>query len=279
MPRSPPHPESARERENVVIPAAQDRTILSRFEIKYLVSPHLAPAIRRHIGTFLRPDVFTVRRKELQYPLCSLYLDTADLKLCKMTLDGNKNRFKLRIRSYSDDPLDPVYFEVKRRVDRIILKRRAAVDRSHIPSILAGRLPPDGAVAPKAREALDEFCRLTIAHRMHPVTLIRYQREAYETPRAEPLRITFDTAVAFKLSSEPVVSLGGDGWTPTPVEATILEVKFNHYFPSWIGEMVRMFELQQVSVAKYVRSMTKAGTERLVPPGPRPPARQPTWMD
>ena len=44
-------------------------------------------------------------------------------------VNGNKNRHKLRLRYYNENPAAPVLFEIKRRSDNAILKERGAVKR------------------------------------------------------------------------------------------------------------------------------------------------------
>ena len=87
-----------------------------------------------------------------QYLISSLYLDSPDLRLHRRSEYGEKNRFKLRLRSYSDEPDDPVFFEIKRRTDQIIRKERAKVRREHVPRLLHGQDYGEHVlVAPKAR--------------------------------------------------------------------------------------------------------------------------------
>jgi hypothetical protein len=38
---------------------------------------------------------------------------------------GEKARFKLRVRTYSDDPSSPAFFEVKEKTNKVVSKRRA----------------------------------------------------------------------------------------------------------------------------------------------------------
>ena len=45
------------------------------------------------------------------------------------SINGTKNRFKLRLRYYDSSPSSPVFFEVKARVDNCILKERCGVVR------------------------------------------------------------------------------------------------------------------------------------------------------
>ena len=128
----------------------EDITLSSRYECKYLVSPMIVPQIRQFIAPFMQPDHYAAMREGYRYPICSLYLDSDDLALYHQTVSGEKNRFKLRVRSYSDDPERAVFFEVKRKINNIVQKRRARVTREQARVLLAENtvsllqtLPPD----------------------------------------------------------------------------------------------------------------------------------------
>src|SRR5262245_48745643 len=110
----------------------------NRFELKYVIDERTAGEVRRYVRQFLEPDEHTDPRGGVGYPVHSLYLDSYDLALARQTLTGKKNRFKLRIRFYDDDDESPVFFEIKKRVNDVIMKERAIVYRASVPKFLAG---------------------------------------------------------------------------------------------------------------------------------------------
>jgi hypothetical protein len=229
-----------------------------RYECKYLVPNDRVEPIRSYIRPFVRLDPFAASRGLVRYAVCSLYLDTDDLRLYRHSLHGLRNRYKLRIRSYSDDPSEPVFLEVKRRVDGIVLKCRAAIDRGCLPRALAG--VPGDPDRPRSvhASALSEFAHLALAAGCRPMMRVRYRREAYESRAGDPVRVTFDTDLCHALTPRHDVSLNGRGWRPSPLPETILEVKFTDRFPSWVRDLLRAFDLQRVSLPKYGLSMTRA---------------------
>ncbi len=105
--------------------AVVDLTLKCRYEIKYLISEAKAEVIAQFIKPYLQPDRYSKLQRGGKYPIVSLYLDSDDLRLCRETLTGQKNRFKLRVRSYTDEPEYPRYFEIKRRLNNIIIKSRS----------------------------------------------------------------------------------------------------------------------------------------------------------
>ena len=102
----------------------------SRFELKYLIQESTAERVRDFVRCYLNMDENSVGKPDYSYPVHSLYLDSDSLEIYWRTVNGDKNRFKLRLRFYSDHPDTPIFFEVKRRMKDIILKQRGAVKQS-----------------------------------------------------------------------------------------------------------------------------------------------------
>lgn len=233
-----------------------DNLLPSRYECKYLVSDGAATEIRAFIQPFMVPDAFARRQPGHCYPISSLYFDTLDLALYRQTSSGEKNRFKLRVRSYSDDAATPVFLEVKRRVNDVILKRRAGLQRDAARDMLTTgnytRL--EGSTSELLADLAYFTGHVTVAG-ARPFLRIRYVREAYEAVGGDPLRITLDTHIAWNPTSTPDFTLNGEGWRSASVPGTVLEIKFTDRYPRWVGEMIRAFGLQRQSVAKYVLSV------------------------
>jgi len=103
-----------------------DRMQQQRFELKYLITEKVALRIRDFVSSYLEIDEYGASKPNLSYPVHSLYLDSNDLKTYHQTLNGTRNRFKLRLRFYDDRPETPIFFEIKRRVNNCIQKQRGA---------------------------------------------------------------------------------------------------------------------------------------------------------
>jgi hypothetical protein len=230
--------------------------VLSRYECKYLLPKEMLPELRLLIRPFVDPDRHALRHPENRYPIGSLYLDTPDLFLHRQTEHGEKNRYKLRIRAYDDDPAGLVFFEVKRRMNGVVLKWRRAVRRS-VASRFLDRQPLQDGPRDRAPD-LAEFVHDAWKIDAGPVFRVRYEREAYEARGGEPTRVTFDTKLAFNPTTEGNLSLNGPGWERALQGRAILEVKFTERFPSWIQGIVDTFDLQRISVPKYGISVNRA---------------------
>src|SRR3954447_13610376 len=118
-----------------------DRAQRQRREIKYQIREDVALAIRSYLSSYLEPDEFAVGRHNNSYDVHSLYLDSNHLGTFRSANNGDRNRFKLGIRYYDENPISPVFFEIKRRINEGIVKQRARVRREAVHSLLVGESP------------------------------------------------------------------------------------------------------------------------------------------
>lgn len=245
---------------------ATDKMQTSRFEQKYIITEDLALQIRDFVQSYLELDENGVGKPNFSYPVHSLYLDSEDLKTYWDTINGNKNRYKLRLRFYNNNPETPVFFEIKQRMNNCIKKQRGGVRRDAVDLMLSGQLPdPSHMVSkdPKHLIALQNFSRLMVEIGAVPKVHIAYLREAYVPHDDNSARLTMDRQVrsepelTARLSTEmvnPVLVWGND---------VVLELKFTNRFPDWFGELTRVFGLRQCGAAKYVDGVALQGEHRL----------------
>ncbi|TKJ36384.1 MAG: hypothetical protein CEE38_11225 [Planctomycetes bacterium B3_Pla] len=233
-----------------------DRTLACRYELKYHITESKAEAIAQFIKPFLQLDRYCKLQRSGDYPIVSLYLDSGDLQLCRESLRGHKNRFKLRIRSYTDETDYPRFFEIKRRINTIIMKSRARVMNSDVPTLLAGLpLPPQNYTADL--ETINQFQLYAGSIKARPAVLVRYMRQAYECDSENRVRVTFDRKLAYSITNATQIRLGGRGWQHNPFTTggVILEIKFTDRYPVWLSQMVKCFNLRARSISKYASSL------------------------
>ena len=241
---------------------SQDKLQAQRFELKYIISEEVALAVRDFVSSYLEIDEFGATLPNLSYPVHSLYLDSPDMKLYKSTINGDKNRFKLRLRFYENRADAPVFFEIKRRMNNTISKQRGGVRRDGVEGLLAGQLPnPNHLVSkePKQLVALQNFCRLLSNLEASPKAHIAYLREAWISRYDNSVRVTMDRNV--RCDPEPSARLSTEMIQPVTVfgNKVVLELKFTNRFPDWFKELVRVFGLMQCGAAKYVDGVTLVG--------------------
>jgi hypothetical protein len=227
-----------------------DMMMACRYELKYRIPETTARAIAAYLKPMMPLDRYAQLRPNGEYPITSLYLDSDQLILAKETLEGKKNRFKLRVRGYSDKPDTPIFFEIKRRIERVILKSRARAMHHHVPLILAGQdLPPQKFQTDM--KSLRQFQLYVKYLHARPMVLVRYMRQAFEGEGECRVRVTFDRELSYCVTEEPRVRLGGSGWMSVPMEFVVLEIKFTSRYPAWLSEMVRIFDLPVSAMSKY----------------------------
>ena len=105
-------------------------------------------------------------------------------------------------------------------------------------------------------DALRNFCELRDRIRATGSVFVSYQRHAYMVPNSDKVRVTFDR----ELESRPYRDGGGlampaKGRKPQ-VGGVVFELKFTDQFPAWMRELVWAFNLQRVSVPKYVKCLS-----------------------
>ncbi len=215
--------------------------------------------MRRFTQSYLEPDSYTLGKEGIGYAVHSLYLDSPDLMTCRATLRGEKNRFKVRIRFYDNDPQGPVYLEIKRRIDSVVLKQRAPIRRQSVERLLAGQWP-DRCDLIKDDDhnvrALSNFCELCAKIDARPAAYTSYLREGYEPTSNNIVRVTFDRQIRAAPFSGAFGITDLEKWAQVDVGGVVLELKFTDRFPHWMQELVETFELTRTSVPKYVQSLS-----------------------
>src|SRR5947207_5819190 len=228
----------------------------SRYELKYIIDEPTAWGVRDFARSYLQRDAHAVPAMGHAYPIYSIYLDSPGWTLYNATVQGMKNRYKLRIRYYNDNPNSPVFFEIKRRVQDVILKDRACVKRESVKEILRGRCPNrDDLLNPNDMDsysALRHFMDLAHGINADGRVIVYYEREAWVTPSDDNVRLTFDRQLAGARYTGVYVPPRGV-WHHPRMPRALLELKLGNRFPLWMRELVRTFDLYRPSFAKYVR--------------------------
>jgi SPX domain protein involved in polyphosphate accumulation len=244
----------------------EDKLQLQRFELKYRVPAQLAPSIRDFVSSYLVLDEYSAGQPDNSYHNHSLYLDSPDLQIYWDVINSNKNRFKLRVRYYNDEPDTPVFFEVKRRMNDAILKQRGPVRRAAVPLLLAGHLPEQSHLLsdrPQYLAAVQQFCRLMHDVQAVPKVHVAYRREAWVSQADNSVRVTIDRDICTAPHSSPDISTAIQDYAMPFVPDVILELKFTGRFPNWFNELVQVFHVMQCGAAKYADGVAFLGEHRL----------------
>lgn len=228
-----------------------------RRELKYVVGESLSAAVEQYIQPYVTLDPYSAVQDTRAYPILTLYLDSPDFVLCRQSLTGEKNRFKLRLRSYTEDDAYPRYLEIKRRMDGNVIKGRVPLRAEELVRLMSrGDVPETLGTA--AEETVRQFGLYAGALGAGPVMRVRYLRRAYRGRENHDLRITFDRQICYQVERNLNLSLNGDGWRRMAVGGVVLEIKFTHAYPAWLSRMVAAFDLRRQSMSKYAKSVQQS---------------------
>ncbi len=243
---------------------APDGLVVQRREFKYLVDERTAQLIRAWIAGVCEPDRYA--GPDGRYLIDSLYLDSLDLRLHRATVDNEPARHKLRIRGYPQAPGSPLFLEVKRRVDDVILKSRAQISRDRFVALL--ETGDVSLVEPEQLRATESFLSYYQVSRMGPMVpavLVRYEREPYSSLIDNYARLTFDRSIQYQVASELTLDADDAAWMPIDdpramgrmftTSLSVLELKFEDRAPGWMQRMITTLELPRLSFSKYARAI------------------------
>jgi hypothetical protein len=256
----------------------------NRFEYKYLIDERCAHEVRNFTRAYLVHDENAKAEKKWAYDTHSVYLDGPGLPLYNSTVQGHMNRYKLRVRYYTEVESDPVYCEIKRRVNDIILKDRALVHRDAARRILAGGTPRlSDLVKPNNLDhwaSYRRFCDMRDNIGATGRVFVSYSREAWIKPDDDNVRLTFDRHLCGgKYDGTFVVKREVYPPPLMPENPCVLELKFTDRFPYWFREMARALNLERRNNAKYVQTTYWVPRARQFEPGAAGPELAALVMD
>jgi len=227
----------------------------NRFEYKYLIDEAQAHAIRAYIKRLLVPDPYARSAADCRYFVHSLYCDSPALSLYWATQHGLKNRFKLRVRFYDDEPGHPAFFEIKRRVSGVIIKSRCMLPKPTARRLLFGSASPAEVIneAPDQRQfaALQEFWNLYQTLSARPIAYVSYTREAYVHPTSNDVRLTFDRGLMAGAHDPARCLHVPEKQRRAELPRVLLELKFTDRYPQWMAPLAASLNLHRISFAKY----------------------------
>jgi hypothetical protein len=236
----------------------RDRLQRQRFEQKYILTEAQAQGAREFVSGYLELDENGVGKPHYSYPVHSLYLDSGLLDTFWATINGDKNRYKLRLRFYDNHEDTPVFFEIKRRLNSCILKQRGGVRKDAVPWLLNGHLPePAHLLRPDSRQlvAIQHFLELVEQLHASPTAHVAYLREAYVDPVKDSVRVTFDRQVRAETRRTPTFSTQMETFSQPFGDSVILELKFTDRYPAWFQRLIQRFGLMQCGAAKYCEGL------------------------
>jgi VTC domain len=241
---------------------ARDSTVIEnfeRFEFKYWAPPANVDLALRMLDGHMQEDEVALRAGATQVNT-SLYFDSPRFTFLDQHLASSPDRIKLRVRYYGERPSGDCFFEIKRRQNAVVMKRRAVLSLPEARVLVhdvSSRLPVHNA-------ALEGFQYLALRCSAEPKLLVRARRQALRS--SEPgvdVRLTVDRDMAWQPPR------GQDPLTPRPERWRtihgrderpweLVEIKFRSARPWWLGSVTQLLSPWRVSFSKYVAAALAA---------------------
>ena len=234
-----------------------------RFELKYRISIFDYYKIRIAIVPYMRKDHFTQIAPSGKYLVRSLYYDTYDYRLYQEKMNGDHERVKFRLRTYSREiDRNPVI-----RTEMKIRKGNATEKHGVLVTVDDYCFFKNNHHWPNNTDpVLNEFERCLHLWALQPKVLVEYFREGYEDRNKKGLRITFD----HKVSGIHADTL----FPPDPVffrefhpHILVLEIKCRQEQPTWLRNLIREYGLRWVANSKFTQGIQCARKDLHYPGG------------
>jgi hypothetical protein len=223
-----------------------------RFEYKYHLNISQYLAVKQAIRPYMSIDNYTLASPENGYFVRSLYFDSIFFNAFHEKADGNRDRLKLRIRTYvkKSEDVEILKAEIKVRKNVTTEKYVAPIALADYVHFMKHKHWSDKY---STNPVLGEFERYYHLKTQSPAVLVQYEREGFRARTGEELRITFD----HKVRSSKSVNLFPDHpiFREHSPGLITLEIKCNKQQPDWLHRLIRDFGLCIASNSKYVQGI------------------------
>lgn len=233
-----------------------------RFEFKYWAPRARVDAALQVLDGFMQEDE-VARQAGASQVNTSLYFDSPRFTFLEQHLSGSPDRIKLRVRYYGLAPKGECFFEIKRRQNLVVMKKRAVLGLEPTKKLIVDVAQPLPAEVAD-NEAMQNFQYLALRCQAEPKLLVRAKRSAWRAVEKDlDVRLTVDTDISWQPTRGPDFLTPREGlWRHTGGEASLeralVEVKFRESRPWWLGQVVQLLGPYRVSFSKYVAAAIDA---------------------
>ncbi len=221
----------------------------NRYEKKYILNAEQFAGLKEKASTLIRPDRYG------EHTICSVYLDTADFMFIRNSIEKPVYKEKLRLRSYGvPNENDTVFFEIKKKFDGIVYKRRISAAESELYDYAVTGEISERLFQTADPQILSEIDFIIRKYRPVPMVYVAYDRQAFEGIADPSLRITFDSAVRCR-TDRLRLSEGDDGRYikvgKFGDDYRIMEIKTSGAIPFELAEILSELKIYPASFSKY----------------------------
>lgn len=229
-----------------------------RFEFKYIVSEQLRDRIEGDLCHFMTLDPFVVGQKDCSYIVRSLYYDDVAFSSYYQKVDGDLQREKFRLRTYTNNPEDAcaTYLEVKGRYNSLVFKHRVGFAASAGSKIFADCASTTNEILDSANNSpvSEQFRYELVRKKLRPIMLIDYIRRPYFSKDNPEFRLTFDSQLHCRATDRlfPCSSLNYREFLPG---YCVMEIKFKDRVPLWFHQIIKKYGLERKSISKVCKGV------------------------
>lgn len=213
--------------------------IFKRIEGKYLLTKLEKEVLLEEIKEYLREDVF------FESTVCNIYYDNDNQERIIRSLEKQKFKNKVRIRSYGIPTLeDEVFLEIKNKYKGIVEKRRIKLLLKEF-----YQYQETGQIC-KNEQIMKELDYYFRYFHLKPVIYIAYDRVSYRGRDNQNLRIIFDSNLRSRRDNLGL-EFGEMVDKYFDEEYYIMEIKTLDSMPLWLVSVLSRLKIYPTSFSKY----------------------------
>lgn len=227
-------------------------TTFRRREKKFLITEAQFRFLLERLEEYTNPDPYCT--SDRGYDIFNLYFDTDCDEIIRRSVEKPVYKEKLRIRSYGvpKSPETKIFFELKKKLQGVVFKRRAVMTWNEVEAFLKDRTRPENCSYLNGI-VLDEIEMFLSRHPgAYPKIFVGYERLAFFAKDDPEVRVTFDRNIRTRRDHVNLT----DGLLGEPLldEGTVLmEIKISESIPRWMMKLFSEAKIYRTSFSKYGR--------------------------
>lgn len=227
-------------------------SVFKRYEKKFMLDGEQYRRTVDFLHDYMVFDRYCVDEKV--YGLLNVYYDTPENLLIGRSTDKPTYKEKLRLRSYFPPENDDskVFFEIKKKYDQCVTKRRVVMRYGEAKELTAtGKAPAladDSYINVQVAKEIEQM--FTRYSGLAPAVFIAYDRIAMFGREDPELRVTFDRNIRTR-HDHPTFEYGSDGAEILPEGKILMEIKIPNAMPLWLARYLSENHIYTTSFSKY----------------------------
>ncbi|MBQ1685191.1 MAG: polyphosphate polymerase domain-containing protein [Clostridia bacterium] len=228
------------------------KNIFSRLEKKYIITEAQYKAVMPVLTEHMHGDEHGLST------VCSMYVDTPDMRIIRASIDAKAYKEKLRLRCYGIPTASSLAFvELKKKYLGTVYKRRFEMPYEDALNMLWGKAP-----APDTQMGREVDYFLHFYPGVKPTISIFCERLALFGNDDEEFRVTFDHGLRYRMD-ELDLRNGTHGRSILPSDQYIMEVKVAGGMPLWFCALLDENRIFPHKFSKYRKAFETELAERL----------------